>query len=185
MDTRFTVLGGLFKFLIIISLPMAILFGFLQLSTAQQSIPPSVSGQLVSEPATLILRTPLTTREWTDIGTVLEPLITLPVQTTAGFEKTDFIIDSGAVISSLPRDWADKTGKDLALGKRITFKGFGNTVSFAYQSTMTLQFGADTINLPVVFTEAEGTRSLLGRKGLFDQYSITFDHASKMMEIRK
>ena len=138
----------------------------------------------MAEPS-FVLRIPLTMREWSDIGSVMEPIIHLPVQTLSGFEKTDFIVDSGAVISSLPREWAKKIGRDLAFAKRITFKGFGNTLSFAYQSQVTVQLGNETVDLPLVFTEAEGTRALLGRKGLFDQYSILFDHTSKMMEIRK
>jgi hypothetical protein len=179
MDNKTIFIGGLLKLLIIVSLPLAIIFGLLSLISQRTSSP-----QLTAEP-TIILRIPLGVREWSDIGSVLEPVFQASVQTLQGFEKTEFIVDSGAVISSLPRDWAEKTGKDLAFAKRISFKGFGNTISFAYQSQMTLQLGSENVNLPVVFTELEGTRSLLGRKGLFDQYSILFDHTSKMMEIRK
>lgn len=174
-------ISGFFKLLIIISLPLSLVFGYLSLT-----IPPPtpLSPQLTAEP-TLVLKIPLGMRLWTDIGSVIEPILQVPVRTLSGFVKTEFILDSGAVISSLPRDWADKTGKDLALAKRISFKGFGNTISFAYQSDMTVQLGNEQVVLPVVFTESEGTRSLLGRKGLFEQYSIFFDHTNKMMEIRK
>lgn len=180
MDTRFSIIGGLLKLIIIVSLPLAIIFGYLSISTFQT--PPS--PQLTAEPSVL-LKIPLGMRQWTDIGTVMEPVLQVPVQTLQGFEKNEFIVDSGAVISSLPRDWAAKTGKDLALAKRISFRGFGNTISFAYQSNMVIRLGSENVDLPVVFTESEGTRSLLGRKGLFDQYSILFDHTNKMMEIRK
>jgi len=180
MDNRLPFIGGLFKLLIIVSLPLTILFGFLSLV----AVPKTTTPQLLAEPSVL-LRIPLGVRQWTDIGSVMEPVLQVPVKTLQGFQTTEFILDSGAVISSLPRDWAAKTGKDLAYAKRISFKGFGNTISFAYQSDMTLRMGNEDINLPVVFTESEGTRSLLGRKGLFDQYSIFFDHTNKMMEIRK
>jgi len=179
MDNKNILIGGFLKLLIIVSLPLAILFGFLSLTSQQISSP-----QLTAEP-TIILRIPLGVRDWSDIGAVLEPVFQVPVQTLQGFEKTEFIVDSGAVISSLPKDWAEKTGKDLAFAKRISFKGFGNTLSFAYQSQVTVQLGNETVDLPLVFTEAEGTRALLGRKGFFDAYSIFFDHTSKMMEIRK
>jgi len=115
----------------------------------------------------------------------MEPVLQIPVKTLLGFENTEFVLDSGAVISSLPRNWAEKIGKDLAYAKRISFKGFGNTLSFAYQSDMTVRLGTENVDLPVVFTESEGTRALLGRKGVFDQYSIVFDHTNKVMEIRK
>ncbi|MCJ7826422.1 retroviral-like aspartic protease family protein, partial [Patescibacteria group bacterium] len=176
MDNRQTLIGGMFKLLIIISLPLAVIFGLLGITSQTFT-----SGQLLAEPS-FVLRVPFTMREWSDIGSVMEPIIHLPVQTLAGFEKTDFIVDSGAVISSLPREWAEKIGRDLAFAKRITFKGFGNTLSFAYQSQVTVQLGNETVDLPLVFTEAEGTRALLGRKGFFDAYSIFFDHTNKVME---
>jgi len=179
MDTTHPIIGGIFKLMIIISLPMAMLFGFLTLSTK-----PSQSTQLLSEP-TVIITVPMNQRMWTDIGPVIEPVLSLPLQTINGFENLEFILDSGAVISSLSREWADKLGKDLAFAKRISFKGFGNTLSFAYQSDMTVRLGSESVNLPVVFTESEGTRPLIGRKGFFDQFSILFDHTKKVMEVQK
>lgn len=179
MDGHQSVIGGILKLIIIISLPLTITFGFLALTSQTASTP-----QMVAEP-TVVIRVPFSLRQWTDIGSVIEPVLSLPIKTAAGFIKNEFILDSGAVISSLPREWAEKMGKDLAFAKRISFKGFGNTLSFAYQSDMTVQIGSENVNLPVVFTESEGTRSLLGRKGLFDQYSILFDHTDKVMEIRK
>ncbi len=189
MNPGTVIIGGLLKLLVIISLPLAVLFGFLTLYTPPSSIPqtttePTSNTQLLSEP-TIILKIPLATRQWTDIGSVVEPVVQIPVQTANGFEKNEFVVDSGAVISSLPRDWAEKTGRDLALAKRISFRGFGNTISFAYQSDMLIRLGNENVSLPVVFTESAGTRSLLGRKGFFDQYSIVFNHTDRSMEIRK
>ncbi|KKT36063.1 MAG: hypothetical protein UW22_C0045G0013 [Candidatus Gottesmanbacteria bacterium GW2011_GWB1_44_11c] len=179
MDNRSVFIQGMFKLLIIVSLPLSAFFGFLALASQT-----SQSSQLLAEPS-LVLRIPLGVRQWTDIGSVMEPVLQIPVKTLLGFENTEFVLDSGAVISSLPRNWAEKIGKDLAYAKRISFKGFGNTLSFAYQSDMTVRLGTENVDLPVVFTESEGTRALLGRKGVFDQYSIVFDHTNKVMEIRK
>jgi hypothetical protein len=180
MDNRGMFIQGVLKLTIIVSLPLAVLFGFLSLTSQQMSTTP----QLLAEPS-VVLRIPLGVRQWTDIGSVMEPVLQVPVQTLLGFENNEFVLDSGAVISSLPRNWAEKIGRDLAFAKRISFKGFGNTLSFAYQSDMVVRLGTENVDLPVVFTENEGTRSLLGRKGLFDQYSIFFDHTNKVMEIRK
>jgi hypothetical protein len=142
----------------------------------------SQSSMLASEP-TVLLRIPIKEKIWADIGAVVEPTVTFSVKTITGYEKNEFILDSGAVISSLSREWAEKIGIDLAYAKRVTFKGFGNTTSFAYQSTVTIMFGDQTITLPMVFTESTGTRSLIGRKGFFDNYTIAFNHRDKMIEI--
>ena len=86
------------------------------------------------------------------------------------FKKNIFLLDSGAVISSLPRDWTQDIGVDLAFLPRITFGGFGGKTSLAYQWKMVVLLAGKEIVLPVVFTEAAGTKSLLGRKGFFDNY---------------
>lgn len=169
---------GFLKFCVIFIIPLCIASAIIVMY-GQTNVGGS---ELVLEP-TVLLRVPVTEKIWADIGPVIEPTISLDVQTQKGFEKNDFILDSGAVISSLPREWADKVGTDLAYAKRVTFKGFGNTTSFAYQSTVGVRLNDNVITLPVVFTESEGTRSLIGRKGFFDSYTIAFDHRDKIIEI--
>ena len=122
---------------------------------------------------------------WQDLGTIFEPLVTLPVKTTTGYQGNQFLLDSGAVISSLPREWAERTGQDLAFLQRSTFRGFGGTTSFAYRGEMMVLLGDKEVSLPVVFTEAAGTKSLLGRKGFFEDYSIYFNHQERQIEIRE
>ena len=133
----------------------------------------------------ILLATPMHNTNWQDLGVIFEPLVDLSIKTTTGYEKNKFLLDSGAVISSLPREWAEKTGQDLAFLQRSTFKGFGGTTSLAYQGEMLVLLGEKEVALPVVFTEASGTKSLLGRKGFFEDYSVYFNHKEKQIEIRE
>lgn len=133
----------------------------------------------------VLLSFPMKETNWKDIGVVSEPLITLPIKTPDGYKDNKFLLDSGAVISSLPREWADTLGYDLAFLPRSTFGGFGGTTSTAYQGEMQVRLGSEDVILPVVFTEAVGVKSLLGRKEFFNRYSITFDHLTNQVQIRK
>jgi len=133
----------------------------------------------------LLFSAPLEKVDWEDLGTVSEPKINLPIQTQNGYQNVSFLLDSGAVISSLPRELAAPMGQDLAFLKRTTFKGFGNQTSFAYHSNMSVKMGDSDVTLPVVFTESSATQALLGRKGFFDNYSITFNHIMQTVEIRR
>ena len=133
----------------------------------------------------VILVAPLKKTSWQDLGVVPEPEVILPVKTLGGYVDQPFLFDSGAVISSLPREFAEKTGQDLAFLPRSTFKGFGGTTSFAYRGEMNLLLGEKEATFPVVFTEAMGTKSLLGRKGFWDQFSVYFNHKEKRLEIRE
>ena len=133
----------------------------------------------------VVFSAPLKTTVWQAYGSVSEAQVELPIVTPNGEIKQQFLLDTGAVVSSLPREMADKMGLDLAFLPRQTFKGFGNTTSFAYQAEMEVNLGGRNVILPVVFTEAGGSKALLGRKGLFDKYTIVVDHKSKLLEIRE
>jgi len=123
---------------------------------------------------------------WKDFGEVFEPMIKVPIKyPQQGFQKKEFLLDSGALVSSLPREEAKKMGLSLAKLKRSTFAGFGGTTSFAYKASINAQLGEKEISMPVVFTEAGGTKPILGRSGFFEKYNIHFNARAKMIEIRE
>jgi hypothetical protein len=93
----------------------------------------------------ILLSVPMQDVNWQDLGVVFEPIITLPIKTQSGFERWEFLLDSGAVVSSLPRDWADKMGKDIAFLKRSTFRGFGGKTSLAYHGDMEVLLGDEEV----------------------------------------
>lgn len=123
---------------------------------------------------------------WKDFGEVFEPIIKIPLYyPSEGFTDKKFLLDSGALISSLPREEAKKMGLSLAKLPRSTFGGFGGTTSFAYKSEVKIKLGEQEVVLPVVFTEAAGTKPILGRSGFFENYNIYFNAKRERIEIRK
>ncbi len=118
-------------------------------------------------------------------GFVQEPKVTMPLKTTNGYTNTTFLLDSGAVVSTLPLQAAQDTGADLAQAKRITLQGFSGVPSFAYLSKITIKIGNTDYELPATFTESNSTTYILGRKGLFDDFTINFDHEERMITISK
>jgi len=123
---------------------------------------------------------------WKDFGEVFEPMIKVPIYyASKGYEEEEFLLDSGAVVSSLPREKAQDMGYSLAKLPRSTFAGFGGTTSFAYKGNLKVMIGDKEVIIPVVFTEAQGTKSILGRAGFFEAYSIYFNSKDEMIEIRE
>jgi hypothetical protein len=170
--------SAVFKLLILMSIPLIATVGVgLYFVTNRNE-------EAYKKLRSVVLSVPMKDVNWQDLGTVFEPLIELPIKVQSGYERWEFLLDSGAVVSSLPREWAEKMGKDLAFMKRSTFRGFGGKTSFAYQGEMTILLGETEKTIPVVFTEAEGTKSLLGRKGFFEDFSVYFNHKEKQIEIR-
>ena len=134
----------------------------------------------------ILLQTPYQPVLWKDFGEVFEPIIEMPLYyPSEGFVKHEFLLDSGALVSSLPREEAEKMGLSLAKLPRSTFGGFGGTTSFAYRTEVKIKLGEEEVKIPAVFTEAEGTKSILGRSGFFERYSVYFNSKREMIEIRK
>jgi predicted aspartyl protease len=139
-----------------------------------------------SGPGEILFETPYQPVLWQDFGEVFEPLIKIPIYyPDKGYQQEEFLLDSGAVVSSLPREKAKDMGYSLAKLPRSTFAGFGNTTSFAYKASLKVKVGDKEMNIPVVFTEATGTKSILGRSGFFENYSIYFNAQTERIEIRR
>lgn len=118
-------------------------------------------------------------------GFVQEPKVTMPLKTTKGYVNTTFLLDSGAVVSTLPLQAAQDTGADLTTAKRITLQGFSGVPAFAYLAKITIKIGNTDYELPATFTESSSTTYILGRKGLFDDFTINFDHVQRVITISK
>jgi hypothetical protein len=118
-------------------------------------------------------------------GFVQEPKVTMPMKTTQGYVDTTFLLDSGAVVTTLPLQAAHDTGVDLARAKRITLQGFSGVPAFAYLDKITIKIGNTDFEFPATFTESNATTYILGRKGLFDEFSINFNHEDRVITISK
>ncbi len=129
-------------------------------------------------------RVPYKNTLYENFGFVQEPKVTIPLKTLQGYEETTFLLDSGAVVSTLPLQAAHDTGVDLARAKRITLQGFSGVPAFAYMDKIIVQIGGVDFEFPASFTESNHTTYILGRKGLFDDFTINFDHEERVITIK-
>jgi len=118
-------------------------------------------------------------------GFVQEPKVTMPLKILSGYVDTTFLLDSGAVVSTLPLQAAKDTGVDLSRAKRITLQGFSGVPAFAYLDKIVIKIGNTDVELPATFTESNATTYILGRKGLFDDFTINFDNVQRVITITK
>lgn len=128
-------------------------------------------------------RVPYKNTLYENFGFVQEPKVTVPLRTLSGYVDTTFLLDSGAVVSTLPLQAAHDTGVDLARAKRITLQGFSGVPAFAYLDAITIKLADRDFEFPATFTESNSTTYILGRKGLFDDFTINFDHDERVITI--
>lgn len=163
------------------------LFFFWQRRSAgiNQLQPQSGFGTLINQVDGAILTIPYQHTLYKHFGQAISPQITLPIKTIAGYRQISFLIDSGAVVSALPKTMAEELGADLTRLPRITIEGFAGQKTFAYKGEMIVVIGKEEIVIPVVFSENPYASNILGRIGFFDQFNIKFDAENQSISISK
>ncbi|OIN90017.1 hypothetical protein COW80_00085 [Candidatus Beckwithbacteria bacterium CG22_combo_CG10-13_8_21_14_all_01_47_9] len=118
-------------------------------------------------------------------GNAINPQVKLAVKTIGGYQDMEFLIDSGAVVSALPKLAALDLGTDLDNLPRITIEGFAEQKTFAYRGEFVVKIGPDEIVLPVVFSENPQASNILGRIGFFDQFNVVFNADDRNITISR
>lgn len=142
-------------------------------------------GGLLNQADSSILTIPYQQTLYKYFGNAINPQIKIPVKTITGYKKIEFLIDSGAVVSALPKTMAEELGINLNELPRITIEGFAGQKTFAYQGEFVLMIGNEEVTIPVVFSENPQASNILGRIGFFDQFNIMFNAEDQGIIISK
>ena len=87
-------------------------------------------------------------------------------------------VDSGAFTSVLTLADATDLGLNLEKGKHIDLQGVGGSVS-AYLHPVEIKIANKTLKIEVAFSTSYETPRLLGRKGVFNHFTICFNDTLK------
>lgn len=176
----------------IVSLVMVLVIGFLVFfimrknAQIKQVQPKTSFSSLISRGVDgAILTIPYQQTLYKHFGNAINPQVSLPVKTITGYKEMEFLIDSGAVVSALPKTMAEDLGVDLTSLPRITIEGFAGQKTFAYKGEFIVKIGAEETTIPVVFSENPQANNILGRIGFFDQFNIEFSANNQQIVIYK
>jgi predicted aspartyl protease len=112
-------------------------------------------------------------------GVVPEPIIPIGISTRDGYKLYDFLVDSGADFTLLPRSLADEIGIDLKkcpTSKTLGVEGKGIKI---HHSQVRIRIGHLENRIRCAFAPHDHIPPLLGRLDIFSSYNITFS-AEKM-----
>jgi len=114
----------------------------------------------------------------------LYPLI--PITLRAQQELTLYaLVDSGAVISLFPEDVAKVIGLDLDKGEELYLTGVGGYIKGKLIPNVEAMMEEFRIQIPIVFVPYTPIElAVLGRKGFFEAFEITFREWEKKLTIR-
>lgn len=125
---------------------------------------------------------PLSYKYDPDFGVLSEPIIPTLILTKSGeYQLYDFILDTGADCSILPKTIAGDLGIDIKALPKISFKGIeGNTIN-AYLTKITLKITKTPIKVTCALSCNEKSPFILGRKDIFSHFNILFDNKGKQI----
>lgn len=109
-------------------------------------------------------------------GLLVDPRVTLPVETPQGMIRIKFLVDSGADVTTLPlRPYAKLFAVSRDSKARVTIGGVEGRGVAGYPHLVTLWIGQRRLSVRTYFIESL-IDPLLGRLDLWRFFSIQFDN---------
>lgn len=113
------------------------------------------------------------------VGNRFLPIIPVAIKNNDKIIETTGYIDSGASISAFNTEIGELAGIDYRKGKVVYPKGTAGKIK-AYSVETTLIVASKEIRSEVLFSKELSTKfNLIGLKGVFDAFKITFDNKNK------
>lgn len=119
-------------------------------------------------------------------GYIKLPMIRVRLFYEGKYDDVRCLLDTGADVCLFHASVAENLGIDFASGKPRTMYGVGEQPFQAYMHTIELRIhgSSERIRFEAGFTKA-CKFSLLGQKGFFDSYEVTFRRFKGEIEIKR
>lgn len=118
---------------------------------------------------------------------IYRPIVPIEIGHTSSI-RYEVLIDSGADGCMLNAEIAEAIGiKDIKGGEPFTFSGVTGKTEVAYNHTVTIKLKDCSYQTKVGFSDGFSNNGygIVGQKGFFDRFSITFDYPSKSLTMVK
>ena len=118
-------------------------------------------------------------------GIVPEPILPVGIQTPHGEKLYDFLLDSGADATLLPRSVAREVGIDLHSCPTSTTQGVEGRGITIYHAALSVRIGPWIEKVRCAFASHDRIPPLLGRLDIFSRFTITFDARCRSIRFKK
>ena len=115
----------------------------------------------------------------TELGLISDPVVPIEVLTRTGYQKFDFIVDTGADCSIMPKSVAKDLAVDIRKAVKMHFGGIEGRSILTYIVKITVKITKTPIAITCALSSNEQCPFILGRKDVFSRYNILFDNKSK------
>lgn len=114
------------------------------------------------------------------VGKVFYPYIPVYLKTVEGWKDFDFIVDTGADLTTLPRRAEEILGIDLSQCEESKAEGIGGVEIKTWETKIPIRIKDFEVEIRCSITKDDKTPFLLGRIDLLDEhFSWHFDSRTK------
>lgn len=118
----------------------------------------------------------------TELGAIPDPVVPIPVLTIHGYQKFDFLVDTGADCSIMPKSVAKDLGIKLSSLPVMRFCGTEGKGIAAYLAKITVKITDRPVEIVCALSSNEKSPFILGRKDIFSIFTIVFDNKNKIIK---
>lgn len=120
------------------------------------------------------------------LGQLFYPLVQVSLKTIFGWKEFDFLVDSGADLTTLPFTTATFLGVNLKKLKKSKTQAVGGFFVPTWDLIIPIKIGKEELEIHASITKDKKTPFLLGRKDVFEEkFSLILDSRRKMTILRK
>lgn len=122
------------------------------------------------------------------LGALFYPFVRASLKTIYGWQEFDFLLDTGADVTTFPKSILPVLGIDSKNLKKQRTQGVGGFYIETFELIIPIRIGRDEfpIHVSVTNTEDESLPFLLGRKDIFDKrFSLTIDSKRKVTILKR
>ncbi|OGG19212.1 hypothetical protein A2721_00035 [Candidatus Gottesmanbacteria bacterium RIFCSPHIGHO2_01_FULL_47_48] len=120
------------------------------------------------------------------LGILFYPIVSLDLKTIFGWKKFDFLVDTGADLTTLPATVLPYLGIEKEGLKESRTVGVGGIEVATWEMSVPLRLGTNEFLVKAAVTQDSSTPFLLGRKDLFEErFSLILDSKDKVTVIKE
>lgn len=123
------------------------------------------------------------------LGKLFYPLVQVEIDTVFGWKKFDFLVDTGADITTFSSAIVPFLGLDLSRLPKNSVTGVGGIKAIIRETQVSIRLGGSAFKIKASITqdsEEKGSIFLLGKKDIFEErFSLVLDSKRKVTVLKK
>lgn len=136
----------------------------------------------------MYLKYPFEYAEIEGLGKLFYPIVSVGLKTIYGYRKFDFLVDTGADVTTLPSSTLPYLGIDKNKLKISNTLGVGGIKVKTYEFILPVRFGKIELKIGATAVDADESTIplLLGRKDIFEsEFNLIIDSKRKITVLEK